>query len=358
MMDKLSTVNQQPTTTDLPSMRQCVAALPSYHYLTPRYRYFEILTYPLKFQTQNSKLLKSAYCLLLILLCYCCTAYCFASTVHFAIIGFVLHCKCENCWSHKKQTGVSTMKSKTKAQCRACQKRVASSGSKKHVLQCKHITSFLQSKVGEQVPGYLMKVCAQYQPDTYWMYITAPADMNLEQLDRFLRKLWLECCNHLSEFQFPSTRATIEQRIMNRMMGIENADDDLEDTFEEEMSDKFDVGSKKKLRLIGDVAKLDDTFNYIYDFGSSTYLKFTPISKVHCPANKFIIVMRNDSPDDPCGLCDSPAVGVCTYCDHALCEQCKTSNHFCKDAHILPILNSPRAGVCGYDGPGVEEDQD
>lgn len=45
-------------------------------------------------------------------------------------------------------------------------------------------------------------VQARYAPD-YWLHLQAPGDRTFGELDSVLRRLWLECCNHLSAFEFP-----------------------------------------------------------------------------------------------------------------------------------------------------------
>jgi hypothetical protein len=35
----------------------------------------------------------------------------------------------------------------------------------------------------------------------YWMHIEIPANATLQDLDDFLRQIWLECCGHLSSFE-------------------------------------------------------------------------------------------------------------------------------------------------------------
>ena len=46
-----------------------------------------------------------------------------------------------------------------------------------------------------------------YEPD-YWLHLEAPASMTLEDLDNFLRGIWLECCGHLSMFDIYGRRYT------------------------------------------------------------------------------------------------------------------------------------------------------
>ena len=45
-----------------------------------------------------------------------------------------------------------------------------------------------------------LQVVGMYSP-MYWLHIEIPATATLEDLDRFLRAIWLECCGHLSSFE-------------------------------------------------------------------------------------------------------------------------------------------------------------
>lgn len=35
----------------------------------------------------------------------------------------------------------------------------------------------------------------------YWLGVEAKASARLRHLDQFLRRIWLECCGHLSKFE-------------------------------------------------------------------------------------------------------------------------------------------------------------
>jgi hypothetical protein len=39
----------------------------------------------------------------------------------------------------------------------------------------------------------------------YWMHLEMPASATLQDLDNFLRAVWLECCDHLSSFKIGDT---------------------------------------------------------------------------------------------------------------------------------------------------------
>ena len=40
----------------------------------------------------------------------------------------------------------------------------------------------------------------------HWLHLEAPASVQLQLLDDFLRDLWLECCGHLSCFTIDGVR--------------------------------------------------------------------------------------------------------------------------------------------------------
>ncbi len=61
-------------------------------------------------------------------------------------------------------------------------------------------TSSLSSPKSQKGKGVLLLVEGYRMPE-YWMYLEAPAQATLGDLDKLLRKTWLECCGHLSAFE-------------------------------------------------------------------------------------------------------------------------------------------------------------
>jgi hypothetical protein len=55
----------------------------------------------------------------------------------------------------------------------------------------------------------------------------------------------------------------------------------------------------------------------------------------------------------PCVVCGQEATQVCTQCIYEnegwLCDAC-APEHACGDELCLPVVNSPRVGMCGYAG--------
>jgi hypothetical protein len=176
-------------------------------------------------------------------------------------------------------------------------------------------------------PVFHLVVQGRYAPQ-YWMHLAVPKAAQLELLDQFLRDIWLECCGHTSAFEIEGTMYSAEP------MGMQ------------------DEPTTARLQ---DVVRPDVTFHYEYDFGSATHLKLKVLSeyKSDLDAREVRLLARNEPPVIPCSRCGAPAVEVCTECVYSdegwLCRKC-AAGHECGEDMFLPVVNSPRVGVCGYTG--------
>jgi hypothetical protein len=58
-----------------------------------------------------------------------------------------------------------------------------------------------------------------------------------------------------------------------------------------------------------------------------------------------------------CSACTKAATQICLQCAEVgageFCDAC-AGQHDCGEEMLLPLVNSPRTGVCGYCGPSVE----
>jgi hypothetical protein len=94
---------------------------------------------------------------------------------------------------------------------------------------------------------------------------------------------------------------------------------------------------------------------YAYDYGSTTVLRLKVVAQHHAPSRRDAVrlLARNDAPVWSCTECDDPATSLCAYCRYEgpafLCEA-HVDDHECGDEAMLPVVNSPRMGVCGYTG--------
>jgi hypothetical protein len=92
-----------------------------------------------------------------------------------------------------------------------------------------------------------------------------------------------------------------------------------------------------------------------YDFGSTTELTIKVVSEFESTmkTGKVEILARNDPPQIKCSYCDNRATAICTECIYEdagwLCDDC-AEDHDCGQDMMLPVVNSPRTGVCGYTG--------
>ena len=107
---------------------------------------------------------------------------------------------------------------------------------------------------------------------------------------------------------------------------------------------------------LGKVLSVGQKFFYTYDFGSSTNLNLRVVSEregLANPKDAVQLLARNRAPEFKCSVCDAPATLIFggawgdgnTYCK-------KHAKKYEGEGLLLPIVNSPRVGVCGYDGPG------
>jgi len=174
-------------------------------------------------------------------------------------------------------------------------------------------------------------VDVRYAPD-YWLHLAAPADESLDSVDYFLRKIWVECCGHLSAF-------TIEG-----VHYVSQGADELEAS-----------GMDAQL---GRVLRPGIVFKYKYDFGTPTELglKVVGFWERGTEGGGIELLARNDEPQVACHECGKEiATQICNACQWRgagagwLCDQC-ADRHDCGGETLLPVVNSPRAGVCGYSG--------
>lgn len=162
----------------------------------------------------------------------------------------------------------------------------------------------------------------------YWLQVEMKATSSLTVLDTFLRKIWLECCGHLSQFIASNVRY---QSSVDRTWGDEDA---------RTMACKAD-------RIFTSVGT---TVLYEYDFGSTTALEIKLVREREAPAGRQAVrlLARNDPPAWTC-TCEARATRTCTCCGQTVCDV-HAETHDCGEEMLLPIVNSPRTGVCGYVG--------
>lgn len=97
-------------------------------------------------------------------------------------------------------------------------------------------------------------------------------------------------------------------------------------------------------------------FRYEYDFGSTTSLTGHVLSGRHGSIGRepVRLLARNEPLAWACARCGAPATTICPYCldtdDGLFCDAHAEVHEHADEDIYLPVVNSPRMGVCGYAG--------
>lgn len=226
----------------------------------------------------------------------------------------------------------------TRGKCIYCGREMTRSGLIKHLKACperSQAQAEVESNKERPQPLYHLLVQDAWHGD-FWLHLEMRGNATLEDLDYYLRQIWLECCGHLSAFQMGDTRYT--QLFDDGMqIGIEKA---------------MDVKVHRLFRP-------GMSIPYEYDFGSTTGLVIRVVDERRgkpTTSHPIALMARNELQPVSCIECDQPATHICLECmyEDRPCELCDehAEIHPHRDyGDPMPLLNSPRTGVCGYEGP-------
>jgi hypothetical protein len=212
--------------------------------------------------------------------------------------------------------------------CFFCKNDFAKTGMSRHLQACRARQAAIAAEGTPKTKLFHLSVEGTDARD-YWLHLELAVRATLRDLDRFLRDIWLECCGHLSMFEIDGQRFMVE--VLDNWWGMEDRDMDV---------------------ALAEVLRLGTLFAHEYDFGSTTYLTLKTIAerKGAAPKGEPVRIMaRNLPPDYRCDLCAKPAAWVDVFEDYRLlCTDCDQSQG--ESEGLLPIVNSPRVGMCGYTG--------
>jgi hypothetical protein len=194
--------------------------------------------------------------------------------------------------------------------CAYCGEVTTKRGVIKHLEKCSKRIEALQSTEASSRPT-----------ETLW---------HLQIQDAYLKDFWLtlECCGHLSEFTIGGWR------------GVTVA----------------------KARKADSIFESGLVLRHLYDFGTTSETDIKVIGyRIGKATSKHPIALlaRNQMPPAFCQECGQEAKWLCNEC---LYDENKTG--FLCDEHVkehphenygepLPLYNSPRTGMCGYEGPAL-----
>ena len=247
-------------------------------------------------------------------------------------------------------------------ECFLCGRSLNKRGMTRHLRACRRRSRETRAKGTPSVLLYHLVVEGKYEPE-YWLHLEIPAKTSLEDLDRFLRAIWLECCGHLSQFTFSGNRvwdphAEYEEDLqrLTELRELLNLPPGIVDRILAEMANIPEVLPVDT--PLERVVTVGHRFTYEYDFGSTTHLDLRVVDAYTGPPPEegIRVLARNYAPDYSCEVCGEKATYWYCY-RYPGAPYCALHAQQHKDwPHgFLPIVNSPRMGVCGYGGPVRDE---
>jgi hypothetical protein len=213
---------------------------------------------------------------------------------------------------------------KSEGKCVYCDKTFLQTGIVKHLKS--HLAASERANASTGIAIHLSIVA-----DKMFLQLLVNGSATFKELDGFLRDIWVDCCGHLSGFSYQHTKIAMRSRLQDVLTG-------------------------------------NITIRYDYDFGDTTTFYCKVVGIYHLTMNEpLVLLSRNEPLKIKCSLCNKkPAVAICSvhmYEDEYLfCESCARKHEkVCEDfaGHArLPVINSPRMGVCGYTGGEIDLERD
>ncbi len=160
----------------------------------------------------------------------------------------------------------------------------------------------------------------------FWLDLEMRGSATLKDLDAYLRAIWLECCGHMSRFSVGGWQG----------------------------------GEIAKKRTANELFKPRLELTHIYDFGTSSETLIRVMGAREgkpTTSHPLALMARNLQPEAQCIECGQPAAWLCMECvieDEVwgtLCREHVESHPHDEYGEPIPLVNSPRLGLCGYDGP-------
>jgi hypothetical protein len=182
-----------------------------------------------------------------------------------------------------------------------------------------------ERRSGRSETLYHLRVQAAWQ-NPFWLDLEMRGSGTLHDLDHYLRGIWLECCGHMSQFSIGGWQG-------------------------QELSMR---------RTVADVFKPRLEVTHIYDFGTESVTLIKSVGTREgkpTTARPIALMARNLMPEAKCVECEQPATRLCVECltDEnvwgVLCDAHAEKHPHENYGEPIFLVNSPRLGMCGYDGP-------
>lgn len=234
-----------------------------------------------------------------------------------------------------------TIQSARKGKCRMCKTMIDRVSFKKHLPVC------IAAHARNQRPHYLV-LCSK-RPFVAFLLVDARA--TFKDIDNVLRGMWVECCGHLSSFEF---QASDQTDIPGRHRGFRRirsymSDSPMGSYDGEDAMSMADAKVENELRP-------GVSFLYSYDFGTTTVIGLEVIAKlsVGISGKPVEVLLRNRRPIWYC-KCGKQAV---TYDQLKMDFLCQDDLEGRDPTYLSKLSNSPRFGECAYESTEEYRDSD
>ncbi len=193
----------------------------------------------------------------------------------------------------------------------------------------KHLASHLSKTEKEDDTINSKTYChIEVEDGVMFLHLLVKGSLPLKKIDAFLRDIWLECCGHMSNFGHKDFKIAMTHKV--------------EEVF----------ATKVKIY-------------HNYDYGDTTQVFLKGIKNYNLKLSENIILLSRNQPLKLiCAKCEKhPAQDICITCDWDFyCQECSLQHEKdCSDFGDyakMPVVNSPRMGVCGYTGGRIDKKRD
>ena len=215
---------------------------------------------------------------------------------------------------------------KSTGQCLYCEKEFSQKEIGKHL--AKHIADQEKNDASKKAHTYCH---IEVESNEMFLHLLVKGDATMNKIDNFLKDIWLECCGHMSNFGH----------------------------------DNFKVSMNHKVK---DIFKTRVKIYHDYDYGDTTTVFLKGLKNYQLSLKEdTILLSRNEPLKIMCATCKTePAINICVSCwydEYAFfCESCSEKHEEkCDDFADygrMPVVNSPRMGVCGYTEGMIDLERD
>jgi hypothetical protein len=284
----------------------------------------------------------------------------------------------------KRERYITTMGVFIDGRCNICAGEFDKKAIADHLKVCLQRRDVEEAEAGVQLLQLLVE--GRYLP-MYWLYLEVPATATLKELDAFLRRTWLECCDHLSSFTIkrvyyssdgeegiysevtePLENLYIHSEVTEPFVDVQTrpAEEDGDDPALADLLKRIatpldlDFQEHSMEVALASALRLGRSCVYEYDFNSPTKLTLRVVGEREGapPRGGIEVLARNKPPRIPCSCCKKPATRIFAGSfyieDAAFCDECAVGKGDLE--HALPVVNSPRVGVCLYAGTRDDDD--